>query len=100
MQPGLVPYASSTLYPTEPRTLTISATMKFFNIFLTAIFVALLGMVGSVAQTSDQVITAVDSFIIVIRTLDTQVPSLNVINFPTMGFVCPLTPSLVMTSSS
>ena len=70
--------------------------MKFFDIFLTTIFVALLGVVGSVAQTSDQVITAIDSFIIVIRTLDTQVPSLNAINFPTMGFVRPLTLSLFM----
>ncbi|KAM5533879.1 hypothetical protein V8D89_012419 [Ganoderma adspersum] len=61
--------------------------MKFFNIFLTAVFVALLGVVGSMAQTSDQVITAIQSFITASRNLDTQVTGLNAINFPTMGFI-------------
>ncbi|KAM5538017.1 hypothetical protein V8D89_008214 [Ganoderma adspersum] len=61
--------------------------MKFFNIFLTAVFVALLGVVGSMAQTSDEVITAIESFINASRTLDTQITGLNAINFPTMGFI-------------
>ena len=62
--------------------------MKFFSTFLTAVSVALLGVVGTMAQTSDQVITAIQSFITVSRNLDTQVTGLNAINFPTMDFVC------------
>ena len=62
--------------------------MKFFSTCLTAVFVALLGVVGAMAQTSDQVISAIQSFITASRNLDTQVTGLNAINFPTMGFVC------------
>ena len=64
--------------------------MKFFNTFLAVTFVALLGVVGTVAQTSDQVINAIQSFITASRNLDTQVSGLNAINFPTQGFVRPL----------
>ncbi|KAM5533915.1 hypothetical protein V8D89_012455 [Ganoderma adspersum] len=61
--------------------------MKFFSTFLTAVFVALLGVVGTMAQTSDQVITAIQSFITASRNLDTEVTALNAINFPAMGFI-------------
>ena len=61
--------------------------MKFFSTFLTAVFIALLGVVGTMAQTSDQVISAIQSFITASRSLDTQVSGLNAINFPTQGFV-------------
>ena len=83
--------------PLNPRSLIsfpklpLIITMKFFNIFLTAAFVAFLGVVGSMAQTSDQVITAIQSFTTASSNLETQITGLNAINFPTTGFVCPLT---------
>ncbi|KAI1798140.1 hypothetical protein LXA43DRAFT_1088277 [Ganoderma leucocontextum] len=61
--------------------------MKFFSTFLTAGFVVLLGVVGTMAQTSDQVIIAIQSFITVSSNLDTDVTALNVTNFPTEGFI-------------
>ena len=79
-------------------TLPFLATMKFFNAFITAVFLVLLGVVGSMAQTSDQVITAIQSFTTASSNLETQITGLNAINFPTMGFVRPLT--LAMISSS
>ena len=69
--------------------------MKFFSTFLTVTVVTLLSVVGTVAQTSDQVINAIQSFITASRSLDTQVSGLNAINFPTQGFVRPLRVALV-----
>ena len=64
--------------------------MKFFSTFLTVTSVALLSVVGTMAQTYDQVINAIQSFITASRSLDTQVSGLNVVNFPIRGFVRPL----------
>ncbi|KAM5538016.1 hypothetical protein V8D89_008213 [Ganoderma adspersum] len=61
--------------------------MKLLSVFLAALFVALLGVVGSMAQTSDQVITAIESFTNASGALDTQITALNAINFPTMGLI-------------
>ncbi|PIL24488.1 hypothetical protein GSI_14243 [Ganoderma sinense ZZ0214-1] len=61
--------------------------MKFLNVFLTAVPAVLLSVVGSVAQTSDQVITAIQSLTEAARTLDIQVTGLTVINFPTEGLI-------------
>ncbi|PIL27576.1 hypothetical protein GSI_10727 [Ganoderma sinense ZZ0214-1] len=61
--------------------------MKFFNTFLATVFVALVGVVCTMAQTSDQVISAIQSFITVSSNLNAQVTPLSVTTFPTMGFV-------------
>ena len=61
--------------------------MKFFNTFLATVFVALVGVIGTMAQTSDQVISAIQSFITVSSNLNSQVTPLSVTTFPSMGFV-------------
>ncbi|PIL26708.1 hypothetical protein GSI_11187 [Ganoderma sinense ZZ0214-1] len=61
--------------------------MKFFSTFLAAVFVALLSVVGTMAQTSDQVISAIQSFITASSNLNAEVTPLNAVTFATMGFV-------------
>ncbi|PIL26727.1 hypothetical protein GSI_11206 [Ganoderma sinense ZZ0214-1] len=62
--------------------------MKFFSTFLAAAFVALLlNVAGTMAQTSDQVISAIQSFITSSSNLDAEVTPLNAVTFPTMGFI-------------
>ena len=98
------PERHSSFIPLNPRSLIsfpklpLIITMKFFNIFLTALFISLLGVAGSVAQTSDQVITAIQSFTTASSNLETQITGLNAINFPTMGFVRPLTFAMISSS--
>ncbi|PIL27611.1 hypothetical protein GSI_10763 [Ganoderma sinense ZZ0214-1] len=61
--------------------------MQFFSTFLATALVALLGVVGTMAQTPDQVITAINSFITASRNLNSEVTPLNAVTFPTMGFI-------------
>ena len=61
--------------------------MKFFSQLVTFVPVVVLSAVGAMAQSSDVVITAIESFTATSSALGTTVSNLNILNFAVSGFV-------------
>ncbi|KAM5541752.1 hypothetical protein V8D89_004481 [Ganoderma adspersum] len=60
--------------------------MKFFSQLVSFVPVVLLGAVGTMAQSSDVVITTIEAFTATSSALGTTVSNLNILNFAISGF--------------
>ena len=61
--------------------------MKFFSQLVSFVPVVLLVAVGTMAQSSDVVITTIEAFTSTSSALGTVVSNLNILNFAVSGFV-------------
>ena len=68
--------------------------MKFFSQLVSFVPVVLLGAVGTMAQSSDVVITAIEAFTATSSALGSTVNNLNILNFAISGFVRLLSPKI------
>ena len=61
--------------------------MKFFSQLVSFVPVVLLGAVGTMAQSSDVVISTIEAFTATSSALGSTVNNLNILNFAISGFV-------------